>query len=377
MNINSEEIIDRNKESAVKEKIFELGEILSFNKEENFLKLNFNKEKVILEFVKSDIIRVIMDKKEEINLKTTYAVVNKDKYSNFKINESEEFLQINTNDLKIIINKSSFSLKFYNKKGELLHEDATPALSWSKNKIKVTKKTSDNEYFYGLGEKTAFLNKKGKKYTMWNTDVFESHIENTDPLYASIPFYLVASKKNNYGIYFDNSYKSHFDFRIDEDGKYSFWAEGGKMDYYFINGPEAKEVIDKYTDLTGKMPLPPKWSLGYHQSRYSYKNEKKVKKLANKFREKEIPCDVIHLDIHYMDDYRVFTWDNNRFPEAENMIKELKEDGFNIVNIIDPGVKKDADYDVYKEGVKNDYFCKYLDGEIYSGDVWPGESVFP
>ncbi len=149
------------------------------------------------------------------------------------------------------------------------------------------------------------------------------------------------------------------------------------MDYYFINGPTLKEVVSSYTRLTGRMPLPPKWSIGYHQSRYSYHPEEEVRDIAKNFRDRQIPCDVIHLDIHYMDDYRVFTWNEEEFPTPEKMLKDLSDDGFKVVNIIDPGVKKDPEYKVYQEGVTKDYFCKYLDGKTFIGKVWPGECAFP
>ncbi len=378
ININSEEIKDKGSNNEQRKKYFYPGKIINYKIKENEVILELRNKKIILELLDADIVRVVMNKKEELNLKSTYGIIDHNlKYNNFKLLDKDDKLIIKTSSIKIIVNKTVFSLSFYDKNGELIHKDAVPALSWSKNKIKVIKKTSDKEYFYGLGEKTGFLDKKGKKYTMWNTDVFEAHIESTDPLYISIPFYIAFSKKRSYGIYFDNSYKSHFDFRVDENGEYSFWAEGGKIDYYFINGPDVKEVINKYTKLTGKMPLPPKWSLGYHQSRYSYKTEDEVRKLAHNFRNKDIPCDVIHLDIHYMDGYRVFTWDENRFSQPNKLLDDLSEEGLNIVNIIDPGVKKDPAYDIYKDGIKEDYFCRYLDGRLFSGDVWPEESVFP
>ena len=298
-------------------------------------------------------------------------------YKNFEIFDKNNELVVKTDNLNIKIAKNSFSLAFYDKKGDLIHEDAEDALKWNKNEVWTKKKTNKDEYFYGLGEKTGFLNKKGKKYTMWNSDVFKAHIETTDPLYISIPFYLATDTQKSYGIYFDNSYKSFFDFRINENNEYSFGAQGGKLDYYFINGPQSKDVIKKYTQITGKMNLPPKWSLGYHQSRYSYASEEEVKEISSKFREKNIPCDVIHLDIHYMDDYRVFTWDEEKFPEPDKLLTNLDKDGFKTVNIIDPGVKKDPDYKVYKQGIKNNYFCRYLDGNLFTGDVWPEESVFP
>ncbi|WP_369404940.1 glycoside hydrolase family 31 protein [Piscibacillus salipiscarius] len=179
------------------------------------------------------------------------------------------------------------------------------------------------------------------------------------------------------GIFFDNTFKSTFDMRVDQTDYYSFKAEGGQLDYYICAGPSPKHVMEQYTSLTGRMPLPPKWGLGYHQSRYSYETEEEVRELIKTFSEKDIPVDAIHLDIHYMNGYRVFTFDGSRFPNPEKLISDMKEKGIRIVPIVDPGVKVDAEYPIYQEGVTNDLFCKYIEGNIFFGDVWPGKSAFP
>lgn len=232
------------------------------------------------------------------------------------------------------------------------------------------------DHIYGLGEKTGFLDKRGERYTMWNSDVYAPHVPEMEALYQSIPFLTVLNEGASYGLFLDNPGKTVFDMRTYEDHMMlQSWT--GEFDLYWIEGPSMKEVLVRYGDLTGRMPLPPKWALGYHQSRYSYMNEQEVLELAHNFRDKEIPCDVIHLDIHYMNGYRVFTFDENRFPNPEKMMEELRGLGFHIVPIVDPGVKKDPMYAVYMEGVDGDFFCKTAEGDIYTGPVWPGESAFP
>ncbi|WP_110250683.1 TIM-barrel domain-containing protein [Streptohalobacillus salinus] len=149
------------------------------------------------------------------------------------------------------------------------------------------------------------------------------------------------------------------------------------MDYYLFIGSTAKGVLQQYTTITGKMPLPPKWSLGYHQSRYSYKSEKEVRELVETFKAKRVPLDAIYLDIHYMDEYRVFTFDSNRFPNPKKLIEELRKDGIRVVPIVDPGVKAGENYPIYREETNESHFCKYSKGDVYHGDVWPGRSAFP
>lgn len=149
------------------------------------------------------------------------------------------------------------------------------------------------------------------------------------------------------------------------------------MNYYFFYGPDIPKVVRSYTDLTGSPELPPLWSLGYHQSKWSYFPDKRVLDLAREFREQKIPCDAIYLDIDYMDGFRCFTWDKDKFPDPKGMVKKLEEDGFKTVVMIDPGIKVDRDYWVYQEGLKNNYFSKRADGPLMHGKVWPGVCAFP
>jgi alpha-glucosidase len=149
------------------------------------------------------------------------------------------------------------------------------------------------------------------------------------------------------------------------------------MNYYFFFGPKIPQVVKAYTDLTGKPELPPLWVLGFHQSKWSYFPEGRVKEITNKFRELRIPCDAIYLDIDYMEGFRCFTWNHNYFPDPKRMVRELGEQGFKTVAIIDPGIKVDKDYWVYQQGMENDYFCKRGDGPYMRGKVWPGECNFP
>ncbi|EAG8014942.1 TPA_asm: alpha-glucosidase [Listeria monocytogenes] len=229
---------------------------------------------------------------------------------------------------------------------------------------------------FGLGEKTGALNKAGSIISMWNTDVYSPHNKDTVELYQSIPFMIADTAKTTYGLFYDNSHRTEFDFQSFEE-MYTVLAEGGQANLYIIFGEDVKEVVANYTDLTGKTPLPPKWSLGYHQSRYSYTSEEEVERIANTFKEKEIPLDCVFMDIHYMDDFRVFTFNPDTFPNGPELIARLREQNIDVVPIVDPGIKKDVDYSVYQEGIKNNYFCTKLEGSIYYGDVWPGVSAFP
>lgn len=243
--------------------------------------------------------------------------------------------------------------------------------------VKMSKTTFEGESYYGLGDKPVQNNLKGKRFENWVTDSY-AFARGTDPIYKAIPFYTGIHHKKAYGIFFDNTFRSFFDFCQERRNVVSFWAQGGEMNYYFIYGPQMRDVVATYTDLTGRPhQLPPLWALGYHQSKWSYYPESKVKEVANKLRSLKIPCDAIYLDIDYMDGFRCFTWNKEYFPDPKRMVKELLDDGFKTIVIIDPGIKIDPDYSVFKEGLEKDYFCKRADGPYMKGKVWPGECYFP
>ena len=244
------------------------------------------------------------------------------------------------------------------------------------NIVKMSKASKDGECFYGLGDKATQMNLKGKRLENFATDQYAFQ-KDQEPLYKVVPFYIGLQNKQAYGIFFDNTFRTFFDFCHERRNVTSFWSEGGEMNYYFIYGPKMEDVVTSYTDLTGKPELPPLWALGYHQCKWSYYPESNVKEITAKFRELKIPCDAIYLDIDYMEGFRCFTWNKEYFPDPKRMVAELAEDGFKTVVIIDPGIKIDKEYSVYKEALEKDYFCKRADGPYMKGKVWPGECNFP
>ena len=298
-----------------------------------------------------------------------------------KVEETKAHLFLHTSEVTCRIQKTNLAIGFLDKDGDLLNEDEK-GFHWEPNEeygghiVQMTKKVLADEQFYGLGDKPTDLNVKGKKFQNWGTDTYGYH-KDSDPLYKNIPFYYGLQKEQGYGIFFDNSFKAYFDFAEERTDVMSFWAHGGEMNYYFIAGPNLMDVCSRYTLLTGTPEMPPMWALGFQQCKWSYYPEAKVKEVADKFRELQIPCDAIYLDIDYMDGFRCFTWDDERFPDPKRMVAELKEQGFQTMVIIDPGIKIDKEYDIYQQGIEGDYFCKWPDGGYVQGKVWPGECYFP
>ncbi|MCC9019842.1 glycoside hydrolase family 31 protein [Flavobacterium lipolyticum] len=302
-------------------------------------------------------------------------------YNFLELTEEEAYFQIRTSKVKCKIQKRDLRLAIYDLNDFLILEDELgfhweESYEYGGNIVKMSKSSKDGECFYGLGDKATQMNLKGKRLENFATDQY-AYQKEQDPLYKVVPFYIGLHNKLSYGIFFDNTFRTFFDFCQERRNVTSFWAEGGEMNYYFIYGPQMQDVVTTYTDLTGKPELPPLWVLGYHQCKWSYYPESKVKEITSKFRELKIPCDAIYLDIDYMEGFRCFTWNKNYFPDPKKMVAELAEDGFKTVVIIDPGIKIDKDYWVYQEALEKDYFCKRADGPYMKGKVWPGECNFP
>ncbi|OCB74537.1 glycosyl hydrolase [Flavobacterium piscis] len=302
-------------------------------------------------------------------------------YNFLELTEEETYFQIRTSKVKCKIQKADLRLSIYDLNDLLILEDELgfhweESYEYGGNIVKMSKSSKDGECFYGLGDKATQMNLKGKRLENFATDQY-AYQKDQEPLYKVVPFYIGLHNKQSYGIFFDNTFRTFFDFCQERRNVSSFWAEGGEMNYYFIYGPQMQDVVTTYTDLTGKPELPPLWVLGYHQCKWSYYPESKVKEITSKFRELKIPCDAIYLDIDYMEGFRCFTWNKNYFPDPKRMVAELAEDGFKTIVIIDPGIKIDKDYWVYQEALEKDYFCKRADGPYMKGKVWPGECNFP
>jgi alpha-glucosidase len=362
-----------------------IGDIKSFKQFDDRIEFKLENSIFNIYIYDNNIIRLRYTNKEKFSEAPSYAVITKPSNVSFNFKDENVYYEISTNEIIVRISKSPCRVSFYDKQMNLINEDdKTFGIDYDFDEVKCYKKLFKDEKFYGLGEKTGPLNRTGNDYVMWNSDK-PRYTNDTDPIYQSIPFFIGvrdafagSQSKSAYGIFFDNSYKSSFNMGASNDRFYSFGAEKGELDYYFIYGPEIKKVISSYTKLTGRMELPPEWALGYQQSKWSYYPESTVRTIANTFRNKEIPCDVIYLDIHYMNGYRVFTWNKDRFPHPEKMLKDLKDEGFKIITIVDPGVKADTtDYPPAKEGLEKNLFAKYPDGIPYKGEVWPSWAYFP
>ncbi len=251
--------------------------------------------------------------------------------------------------------------------------------AFSSGAIRLTRPLASQERIYGLGERTGDMNKRGQAFPVWNADPPKGHNAETVTMYTSIPFYLGLHVNNGraYGVLIDHTGLVEMDMGKSNEAEASITVQGDSLIVYFFVGPTPSDVLRQYTELTGRMPLPPYWALGYHQCRWSYTTEQQVRQLAIRLRERHHPCDAIWLDIDYMNDFQNFTWNPETFPTPEPMIDDLHAQGLHLVTIIDPGIKTDENYFVYQQGMEHDYFCRLQDGTLFQGKVWPGTCVFP
>ncbi|MEO7988239.1 MAG: glycoside hydrolase family 31 protein [Chryseolinea sp.] len=352
-----------------------LGNLNKWKKETFGISGETTHEKFRILVYNASIIRISLTRSEAFD-DISYSVIAKPD-GNFAITEKESIIEIRTSKTILTIQKSPMRFRFTTLNNKTINEDDVAfGTSWNGEQVTTYKKLQEGERFIGLGEKTGGLDRKGNGYQNWATDSF-AYSTGADPLYSSMPFYIGLHNGLSYGIFFDNTHKSFFNFGASNNRFSSFAADQGEMNYYFFHDSSVAKIIQHYTHLTGRMEMPPLWSIGYQQCRYSYYPDKEVLTLAQTFRDKDIPADVIVFDIHYMEQYKIFTWSKKDFPDPKGLLDKLKALGFHVVVMCDPGIKEEKGYNAYEEGVKEDVFIKYPDGTNYSGQVWPGWCHFP
>jgi alpha-glucosidase len=325
----------------------------------------------------------------------SYAIESKDRKTvKATITETRDEIRVSSlGGATVVIKRRPFLVTVLDDEGRVVVED-DPAhavmFDTETGAVECSKRRAEWETYYGLGEKAgATFSRDTQQFVMWNTDTY-AYPRGLDPIYQSIGFYTALRFEKGaggargrglaYGLFFDNTTRTHFDMGKTDPSRVTFGAPSGELNYYvFTGGRERspKNILGDYTDLTGRAPMPPLWALGNQQSRWSYYPESRVREVARGFRESRTPADVIYLDIDYMDGFRVFTWNKERFPDPQKMLSDLRAEGFRVVLIIDPGVKVDPNYYAYQQGQAGGHFVKNADGSELHASVWPGVCAFP
>lgn len=379
----------------------QIGPVESITKTRQSITFNCrDKSQVLVTALADDLIRVRVSFRGPLPARDHSWAIAKEDWEPFDctiIERPAEVLLI-TEEIEVVVHRQPLLIEFRDAKThKVINSDERPMMFDPKGTtVAAAKKIGFEEHFYGLGEKAARLDKRRMQFQMWNSDT-PGYKEGTDPIYQSIPFYMGWEAGAAYGIFFDNSYRTSFDFGFSTQMYTAFSAEGGEMNYYFFYGPSMKKILGRYTELTGRMPLPPLWALGNQQSRWSYYPQAMAEEVVNQYRQRDLPLDVLHLDIDYMQAYRVFTFNTDRFPDPKAFTDKMRQRGVKIVTIVDPGIKyqppsegaskqtpathpelapQDKSYYVFNQGVEKNYFLKRKNGNLYIPQVWPGESVF-
>jgi alpha-glucosidase len=380
--------------------------------------------RVAVTFSDLETVRVRLAPRGTFERDFSYAVEPKDRKTvKATTTETRDEIRVSsTNGATVLIKRRPFLITVLDDAGRTVVEDdplRPTAFDLERGAVETSKRRVEWETYYGLGEKAgATLSRDTQQFVMWNTDTY-GYPRGLDPIYQSIGFFIAlrqddAAKDNQtkevkdvsgvkevsgasvpkgaeetkktprrglaYGLFLDNTTRTYFDMGKSDPSRLTFGAAGGELNYYVFTGGRERtprNILRDYTELTGRTPLPPIWALGNQQSRWSYTPESRVREVARGFRESKIPADVIYLDIDYMDGFRVFTWNHERFPEPARMIADLRAEGFRVVVIIDPGVKVDPNYDAYQQGQAGGHFVKTADGKELHATVWPGVCAFP
>lgn len=365
--------------NAAKSDCLLLDRLTAFTSLPNGIEVRDGEASETITALRDDLLRIRVSRTGVLPEDASWAVLADARHSSVSATPENggDYVGFRTNSLRVEIDRKTLALTVRDLSGNVLQQDARP-LRLDGDSFRISKTMSEEEHFFGLGDKTGPLDRRDEAFTLWNTDAYRFQ-ESTDPIYKSIPFFISYRSGRAVGVLMDNTWRSSFDFGKESAGVYSFGAADGPIDYYLLYGPSPKQVVEAYAWLTGKPPLPPMWMLGFQQSRYSYYPQSRVLEIAHRLRADHIPADAIYLDIDYQYKNRPFTIDRERFPDFPGMIAKLKAENFHVVAITDLHIANlpNQNYAPYDSGIAGDHFVKNPDGSVYTGIVWPGPSVFP
>jgi alpha-glucosidase len=380
-----------------------LGELVRVSATERGISIEATEGRLRVDVLRADLIRIKVAVAGEFDEAPTFAsvFVMPDPVP-FELREDEKTVTLVTAGLYLVVRKRDLHVNAYRADGSPIFESARHADGRSEgflflnDDFVVSRRRNREDAIFGLGQKTGPLDRSGQRYLLWNLDVLapnaialnrlapanpalDGHSAEFDPYYSSVPFYYHAEPESGSvamaGFFVDNGYLGAFDFSNDEVYRYRF--SGGQYTEYVFAGPTMREIVEAFTFVTGRMPAPPLFALGHHQCRWHDYTEDTLLALAREYRARDIPCDVLWLDIGHMDGFRVFTFDQQRFPDVPRLLEKLRADALRVITIIDPGIKYEPGYPVFDAAVAGNHLCKTEGGAIYVGDVWPGRTAFP
>ena len=300
-------------------------------------------------------------------------------FADFSVDAADPVVLVKTASITAEVElRPDLRITFKDAAGNVINEDLPGkelGMTLIGNKITVYKRLQTDERFIGMGEQLGNLDRRGTVVTLRNTDYYR-YDDPKVPMYVSIPFFMGLHNQKAYGLFFNNSYRSVFNFGASNRRFASFSFDGGALDQFFIFDSSVGKILEHYTSLTGRMPLPPRWSLGYQQSRCSYYPEDQVMFIANTFRAKRIPLDGITLDADYLHQYQPFRINRERFPDMRRLADTLRGMNIELTASVNPGIAIDDSYEQYKSGLEDNVFLRYADGELWIADIAPNTNHF-
>ncbi len=356
-----------------------LGTLRNFEKLDDGVQVMGENGSLSLRFLAPNLIQVRVRPDHQFPTPFSYSIDSNftPEISSLTVSEDTDVVLVGAGAMACLISRHNCQLRIVLPSGQEVSLDADTGLAWNNDEtVRWRRHLPPEERCHGLGQRAWGLDLRGKSWQLWNYDPVTYH-RDSDPCYFSIPFYLGVHKDYSLGVLWDNPARGRVDLGAAQTDRMEFSSEAGELRFYLIADENPKKVTKRYFELTGMMPLPPLWAFGYHQSRWSYTPSNRFRELAAEFRRRQIPCDVLHFDIDYLDGFRVFTWDPHTFGDLSSLISELNSQGFKTISIVDPGIKADPNYGVFKSGQAVDAFLKYPDGSLFLAPVWAGESAFP
>jgi alpha-glucosidase len=356
-----------------------LGSLTQVDALPNGIALHAGQATEVITALRGNVLRVRVSPTGKLPEDSSWAVLESARQSSVPVEQVRraDAVGFRTPAMQVLAQRNNLMLTFLDAQGQVIQQDARPVCYIGKS-FTIMRRMPADEHYFGLGDKTGPLDRRGQAFTMWNTDSYRFQ-ESTDPLYKSIPFFMTFRAGTAVGVLLDNTWRSNFNFGRGIQNMYTFGAVNGPLNYYVFLGPAPRKVVETYAWLTGKPLLPPRWALGYQQSRYTYSPEARLLQVARRLRADRIPADALYLDIGFQYHNRPFTVNKKLFPDFPGMVKELHQMHFHLVTITDMHIAKapDQGYAPYDSGMAKNVFVHNPDGSVFSGVVWPGLCVFP
>lgn len=330
---------------------------------------------VRVQALREDVLRVRYWQGNTMPEDASWAVLPKARTSSVAVHISGN--GFSTAALAVEIDPKTLCVTVRDHEGNIVQQDAAP-VSFHGHSFEISQRVATNAHYFGLGDKVGPLDRRGLTFSLWNTDAYAWQ-ESTDPIYKAIPFFMTYDSGRAIGTLLDNTWRTHFDFGHLDPDTLVMGAPNGPVDYYLLYGPSPKQVLADYAWLTGPTALPPIWSLGFQQSRYSYMTQARAEEVGRRLRDDHIPADALYLDIDFQDRNRPFTVNTKSFPDLPGLVNTLHKEDLHLVVITDLHIANapNQNYAPYDSGIRENRFVHNPDGSVYTGKVWPGPSVFP